>query len=74
MRKKAKKQETVTNEPHFCGDCGHGKWYYTAINLTLTDKTPICCKCKFHKYAKIRSTPACANWIAKKKGELTITT
>lgn len=67
----AKKKEIET-EQHFCGDCGNGTWYKSDKNKDIQG-LPICCLCKFHKWAKVRSMRACENWKPKKMGEMIIT-
>lgn len=59
---------------HYCGDCGHGVWYFEHANLDVANKLPICCRCKFTpNRSRIRSERACCNWIPKKPGELIVT-
>ena len=68
----AMKKTSKTNEiQHYCGDCGHGIWFYDFQNLDF-EKKPICCRCKYSTYDNVRSKFACQFWIPKKPGELKI--
>lgn len=67
------KQDDI-NHKHYCGDCGHGVWYFEHGNLDIENRLPICCRCPFSpKRSRIRSERACVNWIPKKPGELIVT-
>ncbi len=67
------KQDDI-NPKHYCGDCGHGVWYFEHENLDVMNRLPICCRCPFFpERSRIRSEMACTNWIPKKPGELIVT-
>ena len=72
MIKKKVKNEVI-KEQHYCGDCGHGMWYFDHRNLDLKNKLPICCRCKYSEFSKVRSEYACKKWKSKDKNELSIT-
>ena len=67
-------KQDVTKTNHYCGDCGHGVWYFDHANLDVANRLPICCHCPFTpNRCRIRSETACLNWIPKKPGELIVT-
>lgn len=67
-------KQIVTKTNHYCGDCGHGVWYFDHENLDVANRLPICCRCPFTpNRSRIRSEMACLNWIPKKPGELIVT-
>lgn len=58
-------KQVVTKTNHYCGDCGHGVWYFDHENLD-TDGKPICLNCPFVTNRKmIRSEKACDKWKPK---------
>lgn len=40
-------KQVVTKTNHYCGDCGHGVWYFDHANLDVAYRLPICCRCPF---------------------------
>lgn len=40
-------KQVVTKTNHYCGDCGHGVWYFGHENLDVANRLPICCRCPF---------------------------
>lgn len=41
-------KQVVTKTNHYCGDCGHGVWYFDHENLDVANRLPICCRCPFY--------------------------
>lgn len=52
------------NEGRMCGDCGWGEPYYDHGNLDVWGK-PICVRCPYSKWDRIRSNKACKEWKGK---------
>lgn len=52
-------KQVVTKTNHYCGDCGHGVWYFDHENLDVANRLPICCRCPFTPdRSRIRSETA----------------
>lgn len=65
QQEKTKASKKQIEEIHTCGECLFAQWYYTPGNLD-TRGSPICCRCKYSKRARIRSERCCSNWKGKK--------
>lgn len=67
-------KQIISKPKHYCGDCGHGIWYFDHSNLDVYNRLPICCHCPYSpNRSRIRSEAACANWKPKNPGELIVT-
>lgn len=52
------KKNNAAKVQRYCGECAHGLWYYTHINLDLNGR-PICCHCTATNTNRLRNERAC---------------
>lgn len=64
MAKKVSTRTKKVEEKKVCGDCSHGEYLTYKANLDYLGN-PICLKCPFAEFNRMRSEKACNNFKTK---------
>lgn len=67
MAKRKTNNDAEQEEVKVCGDCIHGEWIDESWNRDVKESKPICVRCKYCDFARLRSEKGCINFLHKLK-------